>query len=288
MLQHREGNIDIGAEISGRSIDEPRFSLTSDSRCTLTNANTRSHIGLIWLYGKWGSDIQTLILKSAFGMLFKGSCLLGGCLCLFKAIEDLKTALMDELDRLLPTHMVEPDEIGNLIEEVINPARQKHLKVDSVNVQELLNSHNQELTIDELIEMHEQDIEEVESEDPVQSENRMMVALARLPIHEYSSRKRKGRPGSSQVKKCIVPDDVRLASEGNHMPTMVSNYRQDAKLTNEWNHFKKERLFGILCFPNVPLELKQLPAPTLEGFGTRIRSFIRTSDIGLRIMHIRL
>ncbi|GFU63694.1 hypothetical protein TNCV_1509732 [Trichonephila clavipes] len=36
-------------------------------------------------------------------------------------------------------------------------ARQINLKVDSDDVQELLDSHNQELTIDELIEMHEQD-----------------------------------------------------------------------------------------------------------------------------------
>ncbi|GFX16239.1 hypothetical protein TNCV_4704931 [Trichonephila clavipes] len=44
------------------------------------------------------------------------------------------------------------------------------------DVQKLLDSHNQELTIDELIEMHEQEqIEELESIDPVQSENRMTV-----------------------------------------------------------------------------------------------------------------
>ncbi|GFW13193.1 hypothetical protein TNCV_4120941 [Trichonephila clavipes] len=39
------------------------------------------------------------------------------------------------------------------------------LKVDSDDVQELLDSHSQELTMDELIEMHEQDIEELESLD---------------------------------------------------------------------------------------------------------------------------
>ncbi|GFT45931.1 hypothetical protein TNCV_2250691 [Trichonephila clavipes] len=32
---------------------------------------------------------------------------------------------------------------------------------------------------------------------------------------------RKGRPSSFQAKKCAVPDDVRLASGGNHMPKMV-------------------------------------------------------------------
>ncbi|GFX90804.1 hypothetical protein TNCV_3166351 [Trichonephila clavipes] len=50
------------------------------------------------------------------------------------------------------------------------------LNVDSDDVQELLNSHDQEQTIDELIEMHEQeqDIEELESLDIFQTEDRMM------------------------------------------------------------------------------------------------------------------
>ncbi|GFX03101.1 hypothetical protein TNCV_4288841 [Trichonephila clavipes] len=51
---------------------------------------------------------------------------------------------------------------------------QINLELDSVFVQELLDSHNHELIIDELIEMHEQGIEEHESLDLVQSENRMM------------------------------------------------------------------------------------------------------------------
>ncbi|GFS78413.1 hypothetical protein TNCV_3146781 [Trichonephila clavipes] len=46
--------------------------------------------------------------------------------------------------------------------------RQINLEVDSHHVKELLKSHNQELTIDELIEMHEQDIEELESLNPFQ------------------------------------------------------------------------------------------------------------------------
>ncbi|GFY28112.1 hypothetical protein TNCV_4394461 [Trichonephila clavipes] len=44
-------------------------------------------------------------------------------------------------------------EISNVIEEV---SRQLNLEVDSVFVQELLDFHNQELTMDELTEMHEQ------------------------------------------------------------------------------------------------------------------------------------
>ncbi|GFV99489.1 hypothetical protein TNCV_5078531 [Trichonephila clavipes] len=43
---------------------------------------------------------------------------------------------------------------------------------------ELLDSHNQELTIDELIDMHEQDIEELQSLDPVQKD-RMTIGNLR-------------------------------------------------------------------------------------------------------------
>ncbi|GFX03293.1 piggyBac transposable element-derived protein 4 [Trichonephila clavipes] len=50
------------------------------------------------------------------------------------------------------------------------------------------------------------------------------IALACQLIDGYSPRKRKGRPASFQVKNCVVPDDVRLASVGNHMPKMISNY----------------------------------------------------------------
>ncbi|GFT87221.1 hypothetical protein TNCV_3543851 [Trichonephila clavipes] len=49
----------------------------------------------------------------------------------------------------------EPDEIGNLIEEVTNLARQINLEEDSDAVQELMDSHSQEQTMD-LIEIHEQ------------------------------------------------------------------------------------------------------------------------------------
>ncbi|GFY07789.1 hypothetical protein TNCV_4133861 [Trichonephila clavipes] len=47
----------------------------------------------------------------------------------------------------------EPDEIPNLIEEVVDLARQTNLGVD--DVQEHLDYPNQELTIDEFLEMHE-------------------------------------------------------------------------------------------------------------------------------------
>ncbi|GFW37510.1 hypothetical protein TNCV_861171 [Trichonephila clavipes] len=60
-----------------------------------------------------------------------------------------------------------PDEVSNVTEVVVELAWQINLEVDSDDIQEL-DSHNQVLTIDELTEIHEQDIEEFESLDPVQ------------------------------------------------------------------------------------------------------------------------
>ncbi|GFW69684.1 hypothetical protein TNCV_1883281 [Trichonephila clavipes] len=49
--------------------------------------------------------------------------------------------------------------------------------MDSVDLQELLDSRNQNLTIDEIVKRHEQeqDVEELEYLDPVQTEDRMTV-----------------------------------------------------------------------------------------------------------------
>ncbi|GFX87927.1 hypothetical protein TNCV_4373921 [Trichonephila clavipes] len=52
-----------------------------------------------------------------------------------------------------------PDGFCNVIEEVVNLARQINLELDSDDVKYLQNSDNQQLTIDELIEMHEQEQE---------------------------------------------------------------------------------------------------------------------------------
>ncbi|GFU93371.1 hypothetical protein TNCV_1861011 [Trichonephila clavipes] len=73
-------------------------------------------------------------------------------------------------------------EIGNGIEEVVDQARQINLEGISDAVQELLVSNNQDLTVDEIIEMHdrEQDIEELESLDPIQSEDRMTAERYRI------------------------------------------------------------------------------------------------------------
>ncbi|GFX59521.1 tigger transposable element-derived protein 1 [Trichonephila clavipes] len=71
--------------------------------------------------------------------------------------------------------MAEPNEFGNVIEEIVDLVRQISLEVDSDDVKKLLGSHNHELAIDELIELHEQDIEEFESLDPIQSEDRITI-----------------------------------------------------------------------------------------------------------------
>ncbi|GFV53383.1 hypothetical protein TNCV_4502641 [Trichonephila clavipes] len=49
--------------------------------------------------------------------------------------------------------LLELDEIGKVTEELVNPAWQIKLEVDSDGVQELPDSLNQELTFDELIEI---------------------------------------------------------------------------------------------------------------------------------------
>ncbi|GFW26588.1 hypothetical protein TNCV_1165221 [Trichonephila clavipes] len=53
--------------------------------------------------------------------------------------------------------VIEPNEIGNMIEIVADFTKQINLEMDGDDVQELLDSHNQEFTIDELIEMPEQE-----------------------------------------------------------------------------------------------------------------------------------
>ncbi|CAH2016354.1 unnamed protein product [Acanthoscelides obtectus] len=72
----------------------------------------------------------------------------------------------------------DPEQIDSIIEEVVDIAKQLNLEVDNDDVQELLDSHNQELTIDEVIEMrkYEQDIEQTDSLDPVESVNQMTIA----------------------------------------------------------------------------------------------------------------
>ncbi|GFX72813.1 hypothetical protein TNCV_4064081 [Trichonephila clavipes] len=72
---------------------------------------------------------------------------------------------------------IEPDEINNGIEEVVDLFRQDKLDVYSDDVQELLDTYIQELKVDELTELREQehDIEELDSLDPIQSEDQRMT-----------------------------------------------------------------------------------------------------------------
>ncbi|GFW57976.1 hypothetical protein TNCV_2741221 [Trichonephila clavipes] len=53
-----------------------------------------------------------------------------------------------------------PVENGNVIEKAVDLVRQMNLELVSDDVQELLDCHNQEQTIDEFTDMHQQDIEE--------------------------------------------------------------------------------------------------------------------------------
>ncbi|GFX08123.1 piggyBac transposable element-derived protein 4 [Trichonephila clavipes] len=76
------------------------------------------------------------------------------------------------------------------------------------------------------------------------------IALTRQLIDGYSSRKRKGRPASFQAKKCVVLDGVRLASVGNHMTKMFSNYRRYRKYSRK----EQEKKTYCMCTEcDVPL-----------------------------------
>ncbi|XP_035206323.1 piggyBac transposable element-derived protein 4-like [Stegodyphus dumicola] len=63
-------------------------------------------------------------------------------------------------------------------------------------------------------------------------------------------RKRRGRPASFQAKLCAVPDDIRLANVGNHMPKMASNYRRCRKCSTKAQE-KRTRYMCAVC--DVPL-----------------------------------
>ncbi|GFT07166.1 tigger transposable element-derived protein 1 [Trichonephila clavipes] len=71
----------------------------------------------------------------------------------------------------------EPDETSNVIEEAVDLERQINLEVKNDDTQELLDSRNQELTVDELTKLYEQeqDIKEMESLDPVRTDKWMTV-----------------------------------------------------------------------------------------------------------------
>ncbi|GFW04153.1 uncharacterized protein TNCV_2669181 [Trichonephila clavipes] len=93
-----------------------------------------------------------------------------------KEIESLKPISSE--DRV---KVPEPNEIGNVIEEVVRLVGQINLKVDSDDVQELLDFHKQELTVNEIVEMHEQDIKEIESLKPISFRRSKVACLLRKP-----------------------------------------------------------------------------------------------------------
>ncbi|GFT85723.1 putative DD41D transposase [Trichonephila clavipes] len=115
--------------------------------------------------------------------------------------------------------MPEPDKCANSIEEIVDLARQINLEVNSVGIQEPLDCHNQEMRINEIIEMYEQeqDIEELESLDPVQF-NRMTVDGDRfnscqviysqfgLAIHQNDHQARRRFVEWAQNEITFVPD----------------------------------------------------------------------------------
>ncbi|GFV49646.1 hypothetical protein TNCV_1959541 [Trichonephila clavipes] len=79
--------------------------------------------------------------------------------------------------RLVQWNLTELNEIGNVIEEVVDLARQINLEVDSDGVHEFTNYYNHELAIHEFMEVHkqEQNIGELASLDPVHSKDQMTV-----------------------------------------------------------------------------------------------------------------
>ncbi|GFW46055.1 hypothetical protein TNCV_3276721 [Trichonephila clavipes] len=70
---------------------------------------------------------------------------------------------------------------GNLIEEIVDFAWQINLKVDHSRT--VLDSHNQELTIDELIEMHQEQYIEELSLHPVQELDRKTIEFNTLLLY---------------------------------------------------------------------------------------------------------
>lgn len=69
---------------------------------------------------------------------------------------------------------IENDRISAIVEEIVNLTLQLDMKVSKQDVDELLDSHNKELTIEDLIEMQEQSsYEELDVHDPLQQETTM-------------------------------------------------------------------------------------------------------------------
>ncbi|GFU61372.1 hypothetical protein TNCV_530721 [Trichonephila clavipes] len=87
-------------------------------------------------------------------------------------------------------------------------------------IQEVLNSHNQEKTIDELIE--EQDIEELESLDPVKTEDPMMIDSdedIRLSESDY----KESEESTDEIDNTLVNPEIYFARDGTEWIQHISN-----------------------------------------------------------------
>ncbi|GFY05569.1 piggyBac transposable element-derived protein 4 [Trichonephila clavipes] len=84
------------------------------------------------------------------------------------------------------------------------------------------------------------------------------IALACQLIDRYSTRKRKGRPANFQAKKCVVPDDMRLASLGKHMPNIVFIYRRYRKCSRKGQEKRTRYMRASLVYADKPQTLDHL------------------------------
>ncbi|GFV95012.1 hypothetical protein TNCV_1030101 [Trichonephila clavipes] len=148
--------------------------------------------------------------------------------------------------------------------QVVDLPRQINSEVDSDEAQELLDSHNRELTIDELTEMHEQkqDIEEPESVDPVQSEDRMTVGnlteAFRL-IEKWSH-------------GCI---DVLEQNGTSNLSTLKSTYQWDGTLKEARTLASQDGILTVFGGPSLSLEIFPVALKTFIHIKTHFRPGIR-------------
>ncbi|GFV73988.1 hypothetical protein TNCV_5108291 [Trichonephila clavipes] len=76
----------------------------------------------------------------------------------FNMIRKISTSTnMRSRYRVMAESVPECDQIGQVTGEVVDRDGHINLEVDSDDIQELLDSHNEELTMDQLIEMHQQE-----------------------------------------------------------------------------------------------------------------------------------
>ncbi|GFX74626.1 piggyBac transposable element-derived protein 4 [Trichonephila clavipes] len=70
-------------------------------------------------------------------------------------------------------------------------------------------------------------------------------SISSLAHRRIFLKKRKRRPASCQAKCVVVPDDVRLASVGNHMPNMVSDCRRCRKCSRKGQEKRTRCVCGM-------------------------------------------